>query len=85
MGFGAKELIIVLIIVLVIFGTKRLSSVGWDLGKAIKGFRKAVNEAEEAEKEHEQKKLDEGQEDASFGTAEESEQAKDTGERPGSP
>ena len=84
MGFGAKELIIVLLIVLVIFGTKRLSSVGWDLGKAIKGFRKAVNEAEEAEKEHEQKKLDEGKEDASFGTAEESEQAQDTGERPGS-
>jgi len=85
MGFGAKELIIVLLIVLVIFGTKRLSSVGWDLGKAIKGFRKAVNEAEEAEKDHEQKKLDEGQKDASFGTAEESEQAQDTGERPGNP
>ncbi len=82
MGFGAKELIIVLIIVLVIFGTKRLSSVGWDLGKAIKGFRKAVNEAEEAEKDT--KKLDEVQEDATFGTTEESEQAKDTGERPGS-
>lgn len=85
MGFGAKELIIVLLIVLVIFGTKRLSSVGWDLGKAIKGFRKAVDEAEEAEKDHEQKKLDEAQKDATFETVEESEQAKDTGERPGSP
>lgn len=82
MGFGAKELIIVLLIVLVIFGTKRLSSVGWDLGKAIKGFRKAVNEAEEAEKDIDPKQLNESAEDASFTSEDDSQRTESTGEQP---
>ena len=36
------ELIIVLAIVLLVFGSKRIGSLGADLGRAIKGFRKAV-------------------------------------------
>lgn len=44
MGFGIKELVIILIIVLLVFGTKRLKSLGADLGTAIKGFRKSVAE-----------------------------------------
>ena len=47
-GFGVTELLIVLAIVLLIFGPKRLKSIGSDLGNAIKGFRKAVTD-EEAE------------------------------------
>ncbi len=82
MGFGAKELIIVLLIVLVIFGTKRLSSVGWDLGKAIKGFRKAVNEAEEAEKDIDPKQLNESAEDATFTSEDDSQRTESTGEQP---
>ncbi len=82
MGFGAKELIIVLLIVLVIFGTKRLSSVGWDLGKAIKGFRKAVNEAEEAEKDIDPKQLNESAEDATFTSEDNSQRTESTGEQP---
>ncbi len=82
MGFGAKELIIVLLIVLVIFGTKRLSSVGWDLGKAIKGFRKAVNEAEEAEKDIDPKQLNEAAEDATFTSEDDSQRTESTGEQP---
>jgi sec-independent protein translocase protein TatA len=35
-----------LLIVVVIFGTKKLSSIGGDLGGAVKGFRKAMGEAE---------------------------------------
>jgi len=41
------QLLIVLAIVLAIFGTKRLRTLGSDLGSAVKGFRSAVNEAEE--------------------------------------
>ena len=43
MSFGITELLIVLAIVLLIFGSKRIGSFGSDLGRAIKGFRKAVN------------------------------------------
>lgn len=44
MGFGIKELIVVLIIVLLLFGTKKLKNIGGDLGSAIKGFRKSMND-----------------------------------------
>ena len=40
------QLLIVLVIVIAIFGTKRLKTLGSDLGSAVKGFRSAVNEAE---------------------------------------
>lgn len=49
MGIGFKELVVILIIVLVLFGAKRLRSIGTDLGGAIKGFRNAVKEGEEGE------------------------------------
>ena len=42
MGFGIKELVVVLLIAVVIFGTTRLKTIGGDLGSAIKGFRKAI-------------------------------------------
>lgn len=45
-GFSAWELIIVLVIVLMIFGPKRLKNLGGELGGAIKGFRKAVSDDE---------------------------------------
>ena len=47
MGIGFKELIVILVIVLVLFGAKRLRTLGADLGGALKGFRKAVKEGEE--------------------------------------
>ena len=40
------QLLIVLVIVIAIFGTKRLKTLGSDLGTAVKGFRSAVNEAD---------------------------------------
>ena len=43
-GFGMTELVVILIIVLLIFGPKRIKSIGSDLGSAIKGFRKAVTD-----------------------------------------
>ncbi len=45
-GFGLTELLVILAIVLLIFGPKRLKSLGSDLGSAIKGFRTAVSDDE---------------------------------------
>ena len=40
------QLLIVLVIVIAIFGTKRLRTLGSDVGGAVKGFRTAMNEAD---------------------------------------
>jgi len=50
-GISIWQLLIILVIVLLIFGTKRLTGLGSDLGNAIKGFRSAMKdgEGEEAE------------------------------------
>jgi sec-independent protein translocase protein TatA len=47
MGIGFRELLIILVIALVLFGAKRLRSVGSDLGAAVRGFKKAVNEGDD--------------------------------------
>lgn len=46
---GPTELIIILIILLVVFGTKKLKSMGSDLGSAIKGFKNAVSDEDKPE------------------------------------
>ena len=46
-NIGPWQLLIILVIVLAIFGTKRLRTLGSDLGSAVKGFRSAMNEDEE--------------------------------------
>ncbi|MFZ2168758.1 MAG: twin-arginine translocase TatA/TatE family subunit [Methylococcaceae bacterium] len=50
MGISVTQLLIVLVIVIVLFGTKKLRNVGADLGGAIKSFRAAVKEGEEDRK-----------------------------------
>ncbi|MBS7662342.1 twin-arginine translocase TatA/TatE family subunit [Pseudomonas lalucatii] len=50
MGFGGIsiwQLLIILLIVVMLFGTKRLKNLGGDLGDAIKGFRKSMGNGEE--------------------------------------
>ena len=47
-NIGPWQLLIILVIVLAIFGTKKLRNLGSDLGGAVKGFRSAMNEAEES-------------------------------------
>ncbi|WP_372747280.1 twin-arginine translocase TatA/TatE family subunit [Litorivivens sp.] len=42
MGFGIKELVVILVIVLLLFGTKKLKGIGTDLGSAIKGFKNSM-------------------------------------------
>ena len=49
MGIGFRELLIILVIALVIFGAKRLKTIGSDLGGAVKGFKKAMSEGEDEE------------------------------------
>lgn len=49
MGFSVPHLLVVLAIVILVFGTKRLKNVGGDLGDAIKGFRNAVKDVEQGE------------------------------------
>ena len=47
MGISPIHLLIFLVIVILIFGTKKLGNVGSDLGKAIKGFKDGVKGDEE--------------------------------------
>jgi sec-independent protein translocase protein TatA len=47
MGISIWQLLIVLAIVLVLFGAKRLKNVGSDLGTAIKGFKQSMRDGEE--------------------------------------
>jgi len=46
---GFKELLIILVIALLVFGGKKLKSLGSDLGSAVKGFKKAMNEGDDEE------------------------------------
>ena len=48
MGIGIWELVLLLLIVVLVFGTKKLKTIGGDLGGAIKSFRSAMNEPEES-------------------------------------
>ncbi len=46
-GISAWQLLILLLIVVLVFGTKRLRNIGSDLGSAVKGFRKGIEEEPE--------------------------------------
>ena len=66
MGFGGIsiwQLLIVLVIIILIFGTKKFRNLGGDLGNAVKGFKKAMHEDEDGVNRDEAKQL---QEDADF-------------------
>jgi sec-independent protein translocase protein TatA len=47
MGLGFRELLIILVIALILFGAKKLRNVGSDLGAAVRGFKKAVNDGDD--------------------------------------
>lgn len=46
-GIGPGSLLLILLIVVVLFGTKKLRSIGGDLGSAIKGFRDGMNNTDD--------------------------------------
>jgi sec-independent protein translocase protein TatA len=52
MGIGVTELLVILVIVALLFGTKKLRTIGTDLGEALRGFRKAMSEPEETKAEN---------------------------------
>ncbi|MEX2480633.1 MAG: twin-arginine translocase TatA/TatE family subunit [Gammaproteobacteria bacterium] len=53
MGFGIKELVIILIIVVLVFGTKKIRHIGGDVGGWIRDFRKAMRDDSASEKDDE--------------------------------
>jgi len=62
------QLLIILLIVVLIFGTKRLRTIGGDLGGALKSFRKAMDsdEKDNDEDQAEQNRIEDGKPDAEF-------------------
>lgn len=57
-GISIWQLVIILVIVLLIFGTKRLKGLGGDLGGAIKGFKEAVSSNGEKEEDEDLEQSD---------------------------
>lgn len=57
-GISIWQLLIILAIVIMLFGTKRLRTIGSDLGSAVKGFRKSMTEDSDANKPAEAKEQD---------------------------
>ena len=47
MGIGFRELLIILAIALLIFGAKKLRNIGSDLGAAVRGFKKSMNDGDD--------------------------------------
>ena len=56
-GISFWQILIILVVILVLFGGKKIRTMGSDLGEGLKGFRKAIKD-EDADKESESKKDD---------------------------
>jgi len=56
-GLGIWELLVILLIVLVLFGAKRLPELGEGLGRFVTGLRSGLQNEDEAEKKHDEKKI----------------------------
>lgn len=50
MGISVTQLVIIMVIVILLFGTKRVRTIGADVGEAIKNFRSSMKEGEEDKK-----------------------------------
>lgn len=58
MGISIWQLLIILAIVLLLFGAKRLRNLGSDLGASVKGFKDAMQEGKEGKEDQEEEKLE---------------------------
>lgn len=58
MGISIWQLLIIVAIVVLLFGTKKLKTLGSDSGESIKGFKKAMNEDEPVKPQVSEKKQD---------------------------
>ncbi|MBD1567179.1 Sec-independent protein translocase subunit TatA [Vibrio sp. SA48] len=76
-GISIWQLLIIAVIVVLLFGTKKLRGIGGDLGGAVKGFKKAMSEDEPAKKDadFEPKNLDQQKSEATAETKKDKEQA----------
>lgn len=68
-GIGMKELLVILAIALLVFGAKKLKNIGSDLGGAVRGFKKAMNEGEEEKSDESLKQIRSDKPDAEFAEA----------------
>ncbi len=50
MGIGMKELVVILLIALLVFGAGKLKNIGSVLGAAVRGFKKGMSDEEESAK-----------------------------------
>ena len=69
-GIGIWQLLIILLIVVMLFGTKKLRNLGSDLGGALKGFKTAMKEDEKDESEEESEGTENSEGETSETTAE---------------
>lgn len=59
-NIGFKEILLILLVVLLVFGTKKLKSIGSDLGSAVRGFKKSMSDGEAEEQASQSAKQIEG-------------------------
>lgn len=57
-GISMTQLLIILVIVVLVFGTKKLKNIGTDLGGALKGFKNAMSEEDEKAKNNTQGQIE---------------------------
>jgi len=79
-GISIWQLVIVLLIVVLLFGTKKMRNIGSDLGSAIKNFKSSMADGEEGKDEQPAAKLE--SKDAAGGQASATEQQKSSSEKP---
>lgn len=61
MGFSIWQILIILLIVVLLFGTKKLRNMGSDLGAAVKGFKEGIKEEDEKKDDNETANLEQKQ------------------------
>jgi sec-independent protein translocase protein TatA len=64
--FSPRHLLIILVVVLLVFGTKKLRTIGSDLGAAVRGFKKSMNEGEQEQQAAQKQLPTGGAKDAEF-------------------
>ncbi|MBY7915677.1 Sec-independent protein translocase subunit TatA [Vibrio fluvialis] len=78
-GISIWQLLIIAVIVVLLFGTKKLRGIGGDLGSAVKGFKKAMSDDDQSaakkDADFEQKNLEQQKTDATAQTKKDKEQA----------
>jgi sec-independent protein translocase protein TatA len=77
-GISWPQLLVVLVIVLAIFGTKKIRNLGTDLGSVVKGFRSSMSEAEAAKEQLNDDSADSTVDDANFDNTPAEEPREDT-------